>query len=70
MKGYNEIRIEFDDFTGSYYATVIPPAAVGSGKTAMKALNDLRKAAYHGIDTLIDIKLVKINSQNIINKEA
>jgi hypothetical protein len=69
MKGRNEISIEFDDYTKSYYATVIPPAAVGYGKTARKALSDLRKAAYCGIDTLIDIKMVKINSRNTLNKE-
>lgn len=69
MKGRNEISVEFDDYTRSYYATVIPPAAVGSGRTASKALSDLRKAAYYGIDTLIDIKMVNINSENTVNKE-
>lgn len=67
MKGRNEIKIEFDEYTRSYYATVIPPAAVGSGKTAIKALYDLRKTAYHGIDTLIDIKLVNLDTENINN---
>ena len=69
MKGRNEISIEFDDYTKSYYATIIPPAAVGSGKTARKALSDLRKAAYHGINTLIDIKMANINFENTLNKE-
>lgn len=69
MKRQNEIKIEFDDFSESYYASVIPPAAIGCGKTAGKALHDLRKAAYHGINTLIEIKLLAINSQNITNKE-
>jgi hypothetical protein len=69
MIGRNEINIEFDDYSKSYYATVIPPAAVGSGKTARKALSDLRKAAYYGIDTLINIKMVNVDSENTFNKE-
>jgi hypothetical protein len=72
MKGHNEIKIEFDNFTGSYFASLVPPAAIGSGNTALKALQDLRRAAYNGIDTvinikLIDIKLLDIKSQNIKN---
>jgi hypothetical protein len=70
MKGQNEIIIEFDDFSGSYYASVVPPVAIGSGNTALKALQDLRRTAYHGIDTLINIKVVNIESQNIKKQEV
>ena len=69
MQGRNEISMEFDDYSKLYYATVIPPVAIGSGKTARKALGDLRKAAYYGIDTLIDNKMVNIDSANRLNKE-
>jgi hypothetical protein len=75
MSGEDKIVIEFDNATGSYFASLLPPPAVGAGDTALKALQDLRRAAYNGIDTLsniklVDIKLININSQNIKKQEV
>jgi hypothetical protein len=51
----NDVRIEFDEATGDYYA-VWRPIVIGSGSSRHRALEDLRKAAHLGIDTFIDLK--------------
>ena len=62
MPKENEIEIEFDKETLSYY-TVWEPIFISSGKTRHEALKDLRRAAHFGIDTFIDLKSKEINNQ-------
>jgi predicted RNase H-like HicB family nuclease len=55
----NDIELEFDDETRNYYI-VWEPIVISLGKTRQKALEDLRRAAHFGMDTLIDLKLKDI----------
>lgn len=59
MPRTNEIEIEFDEETQDYYI-IWEPVVISLGKTKEEALEDLREAARHGVDTLIDLKLVDI----------
>jgi len=56
----NEINIEFDDKSGNFYIVWRLFTAVGLGETAREALEDLRQAAYFGIETAVDMKLSEI----------
>jgi hypothetical protein len=56
----SEINIEFDEESGNFYIVWRPFAAVGMGKTAGEALEDVRPAAHHGIETAVDMKLSEI----------
>jgi predicted RNase H-like HicB family nuclease len=53
------IDLEFDSETGEYFI-VWEPAVIGMGKTEREALEDLREAAYFGVDTFINLKLKNI----------
>jgi ubiquinone/menaquinone biosynthesis C-methylase UbiE len=55
-----EIKIEFDKVTQHYYV-VWELSVIGLGKTRQEALDDLRQAAYFGVDSLIDQKLRNIS---------
>ena len=57
MSKGQEIRLQFDEETQDYYIIWKPPVVIGSGKTEHEALEDLRKVARFGIDTMIDLKL-------------
>ena len=50
----NEIRIEYDDYSQSYYIIWQPLTVIGMGKTEKEALEDLRTAAYFGIDEMVN----------------
>jgi predicted RNase H-like HicB family nuclease len=56
VSGKNEIKIEFDEETQSYYI-VWEPVIVSSGRTEREALEELREAAHFGVDSMIDFKL-------------
>ena len=51
------IEIEFDAASKHYYIIWEVPVAIGSGKTEIEALHDLRNTARFCIDTLINQKL-------------
>lgn len=52
----NDIIVECDTETMDYYS-VWEPVVIGSGKTEVEALEDLRTAAHFSVDKLIDLKL-------------
>lgn len=52
----NKIKLEFDRETQQYYI-IWEPIVIGTGRTRVTALEDLREAAHSGVDTLIDSKL-------------
>ena len=52
----NEIKFEFDEITEHYYI-IWQLRVISSGKTKEEALEDLREAAHHGVDTIIDLEL-------------
>jgi predicted RNase H-like HicB family nuclease len=54
---YDEIIIDYDDDSQSYYCIWRPLTSVGLGKTEAEALDDLRAAAHFGIETMVDLKL-------------
>jgi predicted RNase H-like HicB family nuclease len=56
----DEIVIAYDDDSQSYYCIWRPLTSVGLGKTKAEALDDLRAAALFGIETMVDLKLRKI----------
>lgn len=57
------VETRFDEETLDYYADC-RLIAIGSGKTEIEALEDLREAAHFGVDTLINLKSdsLKFNS--------
>lgn len=57
---YDEIIVDFDDDSQSYYCVWRPLTSVGLGKTKAEALDDLRTAAHLGIETMVDLKLREI----------
>ena len=59
----NNINLEFDKKTREYYI-IWEPIVIGMGKTSREALEDLREAAYFGVDTLIDLKLKNIKKED------
>lgn len=61
---YDEIIIDYDDDSQSYYCIWRPLISVGLGKTEAEALDDLRAAAYFGIETLVDLKLREIENNS------
>ena len=60
MPKKSEIQIEFDEETRSYYTIWQPMVAIGMGRTEKEALEDLRTAAYFGIETEVNLKLKEI----------
>ena len=60
MPRRNDIEIEFDKETSSYY-TVWEPVFISSGKTRKAALRDLKQAAHFGVDAFIDLKMEESN---------
>jgi predicted RNase H-like HicB family nuclease len=61
---YDEIIIDYDDDSQSYYCIWRPLPSVGLGKTEAEAINDLRKAAIFGIETTVDLKLREIEKNS------
>jgi len=53
----DEITIEYDEVSQSYYAVWVPPRAIGLGRTRREALEDLRAAVDFGVETFIGSKL-------------
>jgi predicted RNase H-like HicB family nuclease len=58
-----EILIEHDEEIQSYYIAWRPVAAMGMGKTKQEALEELRQAAHFGIDTVVNLKLAEVLSE-------
>ena len=56
----DEIEVQFDEESRSFYAIWRPMTAVGMGGTEREALEDLRAAAHFGVDTAVDIRLAEI----------
>jgi predicted RNase H-like HicB family nuclease len=61
---YDEITIAYDDDSQSYYCIWRPLTSVGLGKTEAEALDDLRAAAYLGVETMVDLKLREIEKNS------
>jgi hypothetical protein len=61
MPASSEIQIEFDEEVRSYYTIWQPMVAIGMGKTAQEALEDLRTAAHFGIETKVNLKMKEID---------
>jgi predicted RNase H-like HicB family nuclease len=61
---YDEIIIDYDDDSQSYYCIWRPLTSVGLGKTEAEALDDLRAAAHLGIETMVDLKLREIEKNS------
>jgi len=61
---YDEIIIDYDDDSQSYYCIWRPLTSVGLGKTEAEALDDLRAAAHFGIETMVDLKLREIEKNS------
>jgi predicted RNase H-like HicB family nuclease len=59
----NEMLIEYDEEIQSYFIAWRPMAAMGIGGTAAEALEELRQAAHFGIDTMVDLRLKEIGSE-------
>ena len=55
----NDILLEYDEIHESYFV-IWNMSVAGLGKTKQSALNDLRKAAHFGIDTMVKLKLQTI----------
>jgi predicted RNase H-like HicB family nuclease len=62
MSPDNEILIEYDAESMNFFAVLEPFPAIGMGETEKEALEDLRKAAYLGIETVIDLRLVETSN--------
>ena len=60
MSPDNEILIEYDAGTMNFFALLEPFPAIGMGETEKEALEDLRKAAYLGVETMINLRLLEI----------
>ena len=58
-----EMIMEYDKVTDSYYVIWEPVAVIGMGRTEREALDDLREAANLGIETLVNLKLTEVGSQ-------
>jgi predicted RNase H-like HicB family nuclease len=56
----DEILVDYDDNSQSYYCIWQPLTCIGMGKTKVEALADLRAAAHFGIETIVDLKLRKL----------
>jgi hypothetical protein len=61
----HEIIVEYDETLDSYYV-IGEMAVAGLGKTKQSALSDLRKAAYLGIDTMVNLKLKSLEQEKEI----
>jgi predicted RNase H-like HicB family nuclease len=61
---YDEIMIAYDDDSQSYYCIWRPLTSVGLGRTRAEALDDLRAAAYLGIETMVNLKLREIENNS------
>ena len=62
MSRQNGIDIEVDKATRGYYG-IWEPIGIGAVKTRHEALDDLKQAAYFGVDRSIDLKLKVINME-------
>ena len=49
-----DIQIEYDTVSNTYYVVWQPMAVVGTGFTRKTALEDLKKAAHFGIDSILN----------------
>ena len=66
MSDTEKIYIEYDSVNGDYFTVWNPPAALGAGKTAIEAINDMRQAVHQCIDILLDLKVEELS----YNKEG
>ena len=60
----DEIVVDYDDDSGSYYCIWRPLTSVGLGETKVEALADLRAAAILGVETIVDSKLREIEKNS------
>ena len=56
-----DIYIEYEESDGNYFIVWRPIVTIGSGATGKEALEDLRKAAHLGIDTILNKKLEELS---------
>ena len=61
---YDEILIDYDSDSQSYYCIWRPLTSIGLGKTEAEAVDDLREAAIFGIETMVDSKLREIEKNS------
>ena len=61
---FDEIVIDYDDDSQSYYCIWRPLTSIGLGKTEAEAVDDLREAAIFGIETTVDSKLREIEKNS------
>jgi hypothetical protein len=54
-----DIQIEYDTVSNNYYIIWQPMVAIGAGSTRKEALDDLRKAAHFGVDTILSREMDK-----------
>lgn len=59
-KVFNDIAIDYDEYSGCYFIIWQPFPAVGAGDTKQSALDDLREAIHAGVDTLINLASDKL----------
>ncbi len=59
----DEIIMEYDKVTESYYVIWESMAVVGMGRTKKEALDDLIKAANFGMETMVNLKLGEVDSK-------
>jgi hypothetical protein len=60
MPSNEEIIMEYDEMTESYYVVWEPMAVIGMGETKKEALDDMRQAAIFSMDTVARLKLAEI----------
>jgi predicted RNase H-like HicB family nuclease len=66
----DEIVIDYDDDSQSYYCIWRPLTSVGLGNTEAEALDDLRAAGHFGIETMVNLKLREIEKNSDKGEEC
>ena len=60
MKNENrDLQIDYDTVSNTYYVVWQPMVVVGAGPTKKAAMDDLKKAAHFGIDTILNREVEK-----------
>src|SRR4030042_6562658 len=60
MSNSHDIEIEFDEVSKDYYVIWQAPVAIGSGKTELEALMDLKEAVHFGIASFVAARREKV----------
>jgi hypothetical protein len=64
MTDKNEIEIIFDSEEKTYHAIWSPPLSIGSGKSELAALKDMKEALLFYLNTIIKSKQQKVQIEN------